>query len=153
MSRASLDPEGRARLPDDPTEFGWLYAYSPYHHVVDGTCYPATLVTTAPGRGSSRTTGSPVVTAASGSFALAVDETVADKGTVLRSLTNETKFGAIHLKAQYYMKTGYLFPAGVKVPSMRRLTLITPMQLGPTRASPCARADSVPAMTVLEGES
>src|SRR5215218_899701 len=43
---------------------------------------------------------------------------VMDQGTVLRSLTNETKFGAVHLKAQYYMKTGYLFPAGVKVPSM-----------------------------------
>jgi hypothetical protein len=43
---------------------------------------------------------------------------VMDKGTVLRSLTNETKFGAIHLKAQYYMKTGYLFPAGVKAPSV-----------------------------------
>ncbi|MGH9187166.1 MAG: prolyl oligopeptidase family serine peptidase, partial [Acidimicrobiales bacterium] len=28
-------------------EFAWLYAYSPYHHVVDGTCYPAVLVTTA----------------------------------------------------------------------------------------------------------
>jgi hypothetical protein len=41
-----------------------------------------------------------------------------DKGTVLRSLTNETKFGAVHLKAQYYMMTGYLFPAGVKVPSI-----------------------------------
>ena len=43
---------------------------------------------------------------------------VMDKGTVLRSLTNETKFGAVHLKAQYYMMTGYLFPAGVKVPSL-----------------------------------
>jgi hypothetical protein len=43
---------------------------------------------------------------------------VMDKGAVLRSLTNETKFGAIHLKAQYYMKTGYLFPAGVKAPSV-----------------------------------
>jgi len=43
---------------------------------------------------------------------------VLDKGTILRSLTNETKFGAIHLKAQYYMMTGYLFPAGVKAPSM-----------------------------------
>jgi hypothetical protein len=43
---------------------------------------------------------------------------VMDKGTVLRSLTNETKFGAVHLKAQYYMMTGYLFPAGVKVPSI-----------------------------------
>jgi hypothetical protein len=39
-------------------------------------------------------------------------------GTVLRSLTNETKFGAVHLKAQYYMMTGYLFPVGVKAPSM-----------------------------------
>lgn len=43
---------------------------------------------------------------------------VMDKGTILRSLTNETKFGAIHLKAQYYMMTGYLFPVGVKAPSI-----------------------------------
>ncbi len=27
----------------DPAEFGWLRAYSPYHHVVDGTDYPAVL--------------------------------------------------------------------------------------------------------------
>ena len=39
-------------------------------------------------------------------------------GTVLRSLTNETKFGAVHLKAQHYMLTGYLFPVGLKAPSM-----------------------------------
>ena len=39
-------------------------------------------------------------------------------GTILRSLTYDTKFGAIHLKAQYYMMTGYLFPAGVKAPSL-----------------------------------
>ncbi|MBI3838254.1 MAG: DUF1501 domain-containing protein [Planctomycetia bacterium] len=39
-------------------------------------------------------------------------------GTVLRSLTNETKFGAVHLKAQYYMMTGYLFPVGLKAPSI-----------------------------------
>ena len=43
---------------------------------------------------------------------------VMDKGTILRSLTSDTKFGAIHLKAQYYAMTGYLFPAGVKVPSL-----------------------------------
>ncbi len=43
---------------------------------------------------------------------------VMDHGTILRSLTNEVKFGAIHLKAQYYMMTGYLFPAGVKAPSI-----------------------------------
>ncbi len=39
-------------------------------------------------------------------------------GSILRSLTYETKFGAIHLKAQYYMMTGYLFPVGVKAPSI-----------------------------------
>ncbi|MGY4645917.1 prolyl oligopeptidase family serine peptidase [Cellulomonas sp. URHB0016] len=30
---------------DDPTELGWLLGYSPYHRVVDGTAYPATLFT------------------------------------------------------------------------------------------------------------
>lgn len=43
---------------------------------------------------------------------------VMHKGTLLRSLTNETKFGAVHLKAQHYMMTGYLFPVGVKAPSI-----------------------------------
>jgi prolyl oligopeptidase len=32
--------------PDVPEELAWLHAYSPYHQVADGTCYPATLVTT-----------------------------------------------------------------------------------------------------------
>jgi prolyl oligopeptidase len=32
--------------PDEPDEFAWLWAYSPYHRVVAGTCYPATLVLT-----------------------------------------------------------------------------------------------------------
>jgi prolyl oligopeptidase len=32
--------------PDVPEELAWLHAYSPYHQVVDGTSYPATLVTT-----------------------------------------------------------------------------------------------------------
>lgn len=39
------------------------------------------------------------------------------KGTIVRTLTSKTKFGAIHLKAQHYLMTGYEFPAGVKVPS------------------------------------
>lgn len=43
---------------------------------------------------------------------------VMDKATVLRSLTNTTKFGAVHLKAQHYLMTGYLFPVGVKAPSL-----------------------------------
>ncbi|HEY4333898.1 MAG TPA: prolyl oligopeptidase family serine peptidase, partial [Ilumatobacteraceae bacterium] len=35
--------------PDVEDEFGWLWPYSPYHHVVDGTPYPAVLLTTAEG--------------------------------------------------------------------------------------------------------
>jgi prolyl oligopeptidase len=33
--------------PDDPEQFAVLAAYSPYHHVAEGTAYPATLITTA----------------------------------------------------------------------------------------------------------
>jgi prolyl oligopeptidase len=29
----------------DPEQLGWLLAYSPYHHVTEGTAYPATLFT------------------------------------------------------------------------------------------------------------
>jgi prolyl oligopeptidase len=32
--------------PDVAEELAWLHAYSPYHRVVDGTCYPATLIDT-----------------------------------------------------------------------------------------------------------
>jgi len=32
---------------DDPDQFRWLYAYSPYHRVRDGVRYPAVLLTTA----------------------------------------------------------------------------------------------------------
>jgi hypothetical protein len=55
-------------------------------------------------------------------------------GTVLRSLTNATKFGAVHLKAQYYMMTGYLFPVGLKAPGIGAVVGRT---LGP-------RAENVP---------
>jgi prolyl oligopeptidase len=33
--------------PDEPNEFTWLRAYSPYHHVRPGTAYPAVLLATA----------------------------------------------------------------------------------------------------------
>lgn len=32
---------------DDPKQFDWLYAYSPYHHVTEGIRYPAILFMTA----------------------------------------------------------------------------------------------------------
>jgi prolyl oligopeptidase len=38
--------------PDNAKEFAWLHSYSPYHHVVDGECYPAVLLTS--GEGDSR---------------------------------------------------------------------------------------------------
>ncbi|MCK6519606.1 prolyl oligopeptidase family serine peptidase, partial [Myxococcota bacterium] len=31
---------------DDPTQFQWLYAYSPLHNIKPGAAYPATLITT-----------------------------------------------------------------------------------------------------------
>jgi prolyl oligopeptidase len=45
---------GRLWIPEygDPEKkdaFGWLYAYSPYHHVKNGTKYPAVLLATAEG--------------------------------------------------------------------------------------------------------
>ncbi len=33
--------------PDEKDDFGWLFAYSPYHHVLPGAEYPAVLLTTA----------------------------------------------------------------------------------------------------------
>lgn len=33
--------------PEDPMQFAWLRAYSPYHHVRDGAPYPAVLLATA----------------------------------------------------------------------------------------------------------
>jgi prolyl oligopeptidase len=32
---------------DKPDDFAYLYAYSPLHHIANGCCYPATLITTA----------------------------------------------------------------------------------------------------------
>ena len=34
---------------EDPEQFGWLHAYSPYHRVVEGVDYPATLFVTGDG--------------------------------------------------------------------------------------------------------
>jgi prolyl oligopeptidase len=35
--------------PQKAEELGWLLGYSPYHHVREGACYPAVLLTTAEG--------------------------------------------------------------------------------------------------------
>jgi len=48
MLRVELDPNGAFNVTEfgtvkDPEQFKALYAYSPYHHVVDGTAYPDLL--------------------------------------------------------------------------------------------------------------
>jgi prolyl oligopeptidase len=51
MLRVELDPNGQFNITEygtvkDPDQFKALYAYSPYHHVKDGTDYPAILMLT-----------------------------------------------------------------------------------------------------------
>jgi prolyl oligopeptidase len=51
MLRVELDPNGAFNVTEfgtvkDPEQFKALYAYSPYHHVKDGTAYPAILFPT-----------------------------------------------------------------------------------------------------------
>lgn len=51
MLRVELDPNGQFNTTEygsvkDPEQFKALYAYSPYHHVKDGTSYPAILMPT-----------------------------------------------------------------------------------------------------------
>jgi prolyl oligopeptidase len=52
MLRYHLFTVGRFWIPEygsaeDPKQFAFLYRYSPYHNVKEGTAYPPTLVTTA----------------------------------------------------------------------------------------------------------
>ena len=51
MLRVELDPNGQFNITEygtvkDPDQFKALYAYSPYHHVQEGTPYPAILMMT-----------------------------------------------------------------------------------------------------------
>jgi prolyl oligopeptidase len=51
MVRVELDPNGSFNTTEfgtikNPEEFKALYAYSPYHHVVKDTAYPAVLMLT-----------------------------------------------------------------------------------------------------------
>jgi prolyl oligopeptidase len=50
MLRVELHPNGAYNVAEfgtveDPDQFAAMYGYSPYHHVVDGTAYPAVLLT------------------------------------------------------------------------------------------------------------
>src|SRR2546421_2414653 len=73
-------------------------------------------------RGSQlKSTCPPIATSADGIQLGAGLENLAKQmhhATILRSLSSDVKFGAVHLKAQYVLMTGYLFPAGFKAPSI-----------------------------------
>jgi prolyl oligopeptidase len=50
MLRVELTPNGAFNVTEfgtvkDPAQFNALYAYSPYHHVKDGTAYPSVMLT------------------------------------------------------------------------------------------------------------
>jgi prolyl oligopeptidase len=50
MLRVELHPNGAYNVAEfgtveEPEQFAAMYAYSPYHHAVDGTAYPAVLLT------------------------------------------------------------------------------------------------------------
>jgi prolyl oligopeptidase len=51
MLRVELAPNGQFNIPEfgtvkNPDQFRALYAYSPYHHVENGTAYPSVLFST-----------------------------------------------------------------------------------------------------------
>ncbi len=122
LSRSALAQEAPA-TPPKPTADAMILIWLP-GGVCQTDCWdPKQHTPSAPGMKGSEILGTcPVIpTAADGiQFGAGLENiaSVMDKGTVLRSLASDVKFGAIHLKAQYYMMTGYLFPAGVKAPSM-----------------------------------
>ncbi|MHC4947041.1 MAG: prolyl oligopeptidase family serine peptidase [Planctomycetota bacterium] len=72
---------------DDPEEFKALHAYSPYHNLVPGTAYPATLVTTAD-------TDDRVVPGHSFKFAAALQYAQAGEAPVLIRIETRAGHGA-----------------------------------------------------------
>jgi prolyl oligopeptidase len=74
---------------DDPAQFKFLYAYSPYHRVKDGVSYPATLVTTAD-------TDDRVAPGMAKKFAARLQEATAGPDPIL--IRVETKAGHGHSK-------------------------------------------------------
>ncbi len=110
-------------IPVNPRADACILIWLPGGIAQTDTWDPKELTPFTPGmKGSDlRGTCRPIPTAADGVMlgeGLEGIASVMDKGCILRSLANDVMFGAIHLKAQYYMMTGYLFPAGVKAPSI-----------------------------------
>lgn len=123
-ARASAREPGEGAIaPVDPRAEACIVIWLPGGIAQTDTWDPKGFTPFEPGmRGSDlRGTCRPIPTAADGVMlgeGLEGIASVMDRGLVVRSLANDVMFGAIHLKAQYYAMTGYLFPAGVKAPSL-----------------------------------
>jgi prolyl oligopeptidase len=101
---------------EDPEQFKWLYAYSPYHHIKAGTDYPATLIFTA----ASDTRVDPLH-ARKMTAGLQV-ATTGKKGPILLRLESQAGHGAGKplgkVIAQYTDELSFLFnQLGVKAPN------------------------------------
>ena len=106
--------------PEVPEELAWLHAYSPYHHVVDGTCYPAVLLTTA--EGDSR-----------------VDPLHARKGTAaLQAATSCGDERPILLRAEHHAGHGQGKPMHQQVDELADVLTFLTWQLG-VRVPPAVR--------------
>jgi prolyl oligopeptidase len=100
---------------EDPEQFKWLYAYSPYHHVRNDTDYPATLIFTA----ASDTRVDPLH--ARKMTALLQVSSTGKKGPILLRLESQAGHGAgkplAKILAQYTDELSFLFSQlGVKAP-------------------------------------
>jgi hypothetical protein len=116
-------PEEEARAAINPRADSAIFIWLPGGVAQTDTWDPKAFTPFSPGMKGSELLGTcpSISTAADGvriGEGLEGIASVMDRGTILRSLSNDVMFGAIHLKAQYYMMTGYLFPAGVKAPSL-----------------------------------
>jgi prolyl oligopeptidase len=99
---------------ENPEQFAWLYAYSPYHHVKDGTAYPATLIFSA----ESDTRVDPMHAR---KFAARLQAATSSKAPILLRMEGKAGHGAgkplAKIIAQYTDEFAFLFAElGVSVP-------------------------------------
>jgi prolyl oligopeptidase len=103
IARLWIPEYGTAEKPED---FAWLAAYSPYHHVKDGTRYPATLVFSA----ESDTRVDPMHAR---KFAARLQHAVAGKVPILLRMEGKAGHGAgkpiAKVIAQYTDELSFLF--------------------------------------------
>jgi prolyl oligopeptidase len=103
IARLWIPEYGTAEKAED---FAWLFAYSPYHHVKDGTRYPATLIFSA----ESDTRVDPMHAR---KFAARLQRAVAGKTPILLRMEGKAGHGAgkpmAKLVAQYTDELAFLF--------------------------------------------